>query len=507
LTIEDFHEKDPKNHPQLTIYYKIPDPENVHINKELWVDSLSIATERWTWFEPGKPPLRVGYRVDRKDWANENEKPQAPFGPDSNAASYRPSITYISPFEQTGTQLDEIKKIIAEEIYGSIKENKKQDPKYDALMSQIKDLQIEVRKEAKESEEKVQAELGAMLNELFYGTKIDLSIPQNDIDLLASYAIAKEIDFKINELPFENQGSGMQRIMLWSVLKYLSNKKKNKNKKIVKSSSEKPGEVRDRARVLLMDEPEICLHPESIRQAKEILYNLALSGEWQIIITSHSPIFIDLSKNNTNIIRIHKDDKEVRIFKAVEANLSDDDKEKLKMLNIFDSYFAEFFFAKNVIVVEGDTEYTAFKKIIDANKSKYKDIHIIRARGKYTIIPIIKILLKWGKGFTILHDSDDPNNKQSWPANESILNAINSNQNIKLLACKGNFENAFFDGRTYTKDKPFNAYKELDIDQVSLRVESVLEFLSGIKKQLSTEDNKYVCEYKSIKELIDFINS
>jgi putative ATP-dependent endonuclease of OLD family len=50
------------------------------------------------------------------------------------------------------------------------------------------------------------------------------------------------------------------------------------------------------------------------------------------------------------------------------------------MLNLCDPYVAEFFFSKNIIIVEGDTEYTALQDIITGNKNKYKDIHIIRAR-------------------------------------------------------------------------------------------------------------------------------
>ena len=50
------------------------------------------------------------------------------------------------------------------------------------------------------------------------------------------------------------------------------------------------------------------------------------------------------------------------------------------MLNLCDPYVAEFFFSKNIIIVEGDTEYTAFQEIMRTDREKYKDIHIIRAR-------------------------------------------------------------------------------------------------------------------------------
>ena len=213
---------------------------------------------------------------------------------------------------------------------------------------------------------------------------------------------------------------------------------------------------------------------------------------------------IDLSKNNTNIIRVQKEDETVSLFKTNDAGLSDDEKEQLKMLNIFDPYFAEFFFSKSTIIVEGDTEYTAFRKIIESNKIKYKDIHIIRARGKYTILPIIKILKNWGKSFSILHDSDEETNIQSWPANQLILTLVDGDTKIKLLATKKNFEYAFFT-KEVTKDKPYNAYTELDKPEILKKVSSLLDYLSGINNILDITVQDCVREYKTIDELKEFL--
>lgn len=62
-----------------------------------------------------------------------------------------------------------------------------------------------------------------------------------------------------------HQGSGARRTLLWAALKYLS-------------------EVKDtegtRPHVLLLDEPEICLHPSAIREARTVLYDLPASGNW-----------------------------------------------------------------------------------------------------------------------------------------------------------------------------------------------------------------------------------
>ena len=72
-----------------------------------------------------------------------------------------------------------------------------------------------------------------------------------------------------------------------------------------------------------------------------------------------------------------------------------DDKTYVKMLMRFDDEVTKVFFANNVLIVEGDTEYLL---LTEALKRLDKDIsnqiksnwHIIRARGKPPIISLSK---------------------------------------------------------------------------------------------------------------------
>lgn len=516
IKIDDFYNKSETNKPEIEVWSKVIESSKVTIDKDKWIGVDGIVKERWLWERPDEVAVRYGFRVDLEGgrWAIETDTPKAPFSNDGAATAYRPSPTYISPFEQPEKQVEEIKKIIALDIYDLIKKAKKEDPKYTKLIEDISKLQEEIKSEASEKENELATGIGSVLSELFSGTTISLHVPQSNPDILSTYAGVKDIDFKINDLALENQGSGMQRMLLWSVLKMLASRKKTetKSKKTTKKKTDTKVTTDDltdvqmeRSKVLLMDEPEICLHPESVRQAKEILYSLASGNEWQVMITTHSPVFIDLSKNNTNIIRVQKEDNAVNLFKTNDAALSDQEKEQIKMLNVFDPYFAEFFFSKTTIVVEGDTEYTAFRKIIEKDRSKYKDIHIIRARGKYTILPIIKILKKWGKSFSVLHDSDEEINTQSWPANEQILNLVNNDLKIKLLATKKNFEAAFF-AKEVLKDKPYNAYTQVDDIGVANKVGKLLDYLCGLDEKMDTDIGGCVYEYKTIKELKVFLD-
>jgi putative ATP-dependent endonuclease of OLD family len=148
----------------------------------------------------------------------------------------------------------------------------------------------------------------------------------------------------------------------------------------------KASSAADRPHLLLMDEPEICLHPDAIREARRVLYDLPTTNGWQVMITTHSPIFIDLSRDNTSIARVERLSNGVvegtTIFRPKKAKLDDDDRVELKLLNLCDPYVAEFFFGGKTVLVEGDTEYTAFRHVISCDPQKYRHVHVVRSRGK-----------------------------------------------------------------------------------------------------------------------------
>jgi predicted ATP-dependent endonuclease of OLD family len=54
--------------------------------------------------------------------------------------------------------------------------------------------------------------------------------------------------------------------------------------------------------MLLIDEPEVALHPNGIRAASQYLYELAKDISWQVMLTTHSPLFINPFEDNTNAL-------------------------------------------------------------------------------------------------------------------------------------------------------------------------------------------------------------
>lgn len=444
-----------------------------------WIESTAedewLIREKWTWDNPNKDPKRQGYDVIKNSWDE-----QVPWGAPNVANSRRPLPHRIDAFATPDKQATEITKLIAgllKEKLSSIRTDPEQElSDYEIVLENIKDLQVKVVEATNDEIEDIEGKVSNYLSQLFPNHKIKFDA-NPEADLEKAYQ-----PFKTNTnllmgpeggyfSSIEHQGSGARKTLLWAILKYLS------------ESQDKKG---SRPHVLLLDEPEICLHPSAIREARRVLYELPESGSWQVMITSHSPLFIDLSKDNTTIIRVFRDDhsdvKSTTLYRPERACLDEDDKKNLKLINICDPYVHEFFFGGRQVIVEGDTEYTAFSIIKEMYPDEYSDVQIIRARGKGIIPSVAKVLNQFSKSFFILHDSDKKltnsgTNNPAWGMNKTIGALLENNENVNLVACKTCFETAIFNEEVKS-DKPYNALVRINSDpEARSRVKSLLDYL------------------------------
>jgi putative ATP-dependent endonuclease of OLD family len=81
------------------------------------------------------------------------------------------------------------------------------------------------------------------------------------------------------------------------------------------------------------------------------------------------------------------------------------------MLARMDDYVARIFFTKNVVIIEGDTEEIVIKETLRRlPKDKYMrilaDFEIVKARGKASIISLVKYLVAMDISPIVVHDRD-----------------------------------------------------------------------------------------------------
>jgi len=480
LTISDFPngQVDADNLPMIELH-------TIVFNQapgERWVKAMAggewLIREKWTWDSPNKDPKRQGYDVIKQAWDD-----QVPWGAPNVAKSRRPLPHRIDAFATPEKQAAEITKLITsllkEKITGIKSDPEQEKSDYEIILEKISLLQAKAVAATDDEIKLIEEEISTYLSKLFPRHRVKFDA-KPEADLEGSYQPFKsnaELLMGTEDGYFstiEHQGSGARRTLLWATLKYLS------------ESGDKEG---SRPHVLLLDEPEICLHPSAIREARSVLYDLPSSGNWQVMLTSHSPIFIDLSKDNTTIIRVFRDDqsavKSTTLYRPSRAKLDDDDKKNLKLLNVCDPYVHEFFFGGKQIIVEGDTEYTAFSMLKEIHPELYGDIQIIRARGKGIIPSIAKVLLQFSQKFYILHDRDEEltasgKKNPAWGMNRTIAGLLeleNAEGRVNLVACNTCFETAIFEEEA-RDEKPYNALSKIRSDEkIKARVKALLDYL------------------------------
>ena len=247
----------------------------------------------------------------------------------------------------------------------------------------------------------------------------------------------------------EKQGTGLVRTTAFAMLRYHSNLRRARN-------------LETRPILVAFEEPEIYLHPAAANLLRDTIY--ALGSTDQIVCTTHSPWMIDLTQEPLSLTKmINVDDDAISCVNygltSAFAQLPEDDKQRVKMLQLFDDEVSRVFFADRVIVIEGDTELLAIKntlKVIPENLRK--DIlartQIVRARGKASIISLVKYLHDLHIFPYVMHDRDQ-DAAGAIIFNQPIADAVNDP--ARLILNHENVEDSLgYDAPK--RDKPFQAF-------------------------------------------------
>ena len=174
---------------------------------------------------------------------------------------------------------------------------------------------------------------------------------------------------------------------------------------------------------LFIDEPELFLHPQAQRNFYKVLCELAEAGT-QIFFTTHSPDFLNVGRfNEIFIVRKNPDDgtyvrcakpkdfvEDLNVRKGI---VSSDDDLLLHYKNAYeetgDTQKAnEAFFAKKIILVEGQSETLLLPHFFDLLKFDYigKGITIVRCGDKGELDRFYRLYCEFGIPCYLIFDGD-----------------------------------------------------------------------------------------------------
>ena len=113
----------------------------------------------------------------------------------------------------------------------------------------------------------------------------------------------------------------------------------------------------DRVSVVAIEEPESHLHPESARQLYDTI--MSLSQTHQIVLTTHSPLFVNRTNLKENIIVNDGKATPVKKIKEIRDVLG---------IHISDNLT----YAEHVLIVEGEDDKIALEKLLPSMSTKIK---------------------------------------------------------------------------------------------------------------------------------------
>lgn len=510
-----------------------------------------IIRSKWAWIPGEEKPIRSTWDPSQNDWS----KTEKAGGADNVFKSRLPKPLRIGSLQDAEKTEGVLLALALDPFIQQVNDN--QNDSKSALSESITkmvELVDGMGKEHVEHLQKIAQEVETGFTDVFPGLnlRINLSMSRPSLKLADLVKDGSGIQIKDgeSETSLSQQGTGARRALFWSMLR-VHNKLKRKeerqqsyrkelNDKLKKAKPENktlleaqlaalaeggpiPEATDDPALpgyLLLIDEPENALHPMACRAAQKHLYELAEDPDWQVILTTHSPYFVNPLADHTTIVRLERTINPGRIivtktYVSDTITFSSEEKEQLQAIQQMDAGFSEVFFGSYPILVEGDTEHATFlAAIVEGGNALAEQVSILRVRGKALFPAFIRMLKHFKINFGIIHDIDWPFTSvginSMWTMNGSIYEAVQdcrkNGLSVRHRYSVPDFER-FLENQEVAKNKPLEAYQRIRTNpKLKQKVIDLFEELYNKGSNYGFgADNKQARE-KFLEELNEILN-
>lgn len=215
---------------------------------------------------------------------------------------------------------------------------------------------------------KFDSEVNKKIDSFFPHVKVKIHVPLPELKELFKTGTIKVYESTIGR-DISSYGHGSQRSVQMALIRQLADTKKATNAPHTNT-------------LLLIDEPELYLHPQAIEQVRQALKELTNKG-YQVVFSTHSPIMISADEiadavliNKTNV----GTQRRPTVASAI-SSLAVSSKAQFDLLMSF-SNSAQLLFCNKAVVVEGKTEKQVLPDIFE-KISKSSLLY-----NKYALVPI-----------------------------------------------------------------------------------------------------------------------
>jgi len=321
------------------------------------------------------------------------------------------------------------------------------------------------------------AEVEATLKEELAAWSCEVSIDLEPLDpdkFSQQSAELKLIESDGIAMPPSSKGHGLQRALLMSLIKLWA---ENERKKKIKGDPKKT--FRSSVQILVFEEPEIFLHPPQQKMLFKDLKTLISDSNIQILVSSHSPVFLDEANNDLGSIHTVIKSDNTKIFNVSNGFLAKiqtpDIQRKFRFQWWLNADRNAAFFSDIVLLVEGNTEKAILQWLISKNYSNYYPlaITVFDCGGKGFIPYFMELFGDLNLKHIVIHDDDENRSADHIKMNAAIQSATNTST-FQIVQVPNNIEAYLNIPRVDSFKKVGEAMWTLEINGIDPQKESHL---------------------------------
>ena len=275
----------------------------------------------------------------------------------------------------------------------------------------------------------------------------------------------RKINRIFNELQRDYTSHGLYRNLIFEIICEIAAQSEKAKRAILEDT------------ILIYEEPELYLHPQREKELFHCLSSICKLGG-QVYVTTHSSNFVSLD-HYRSICIIRKEKKcGTKAFQFRGKLFHDDEIKNFNMNYWINPDRSELFFAKKVILVEGQTDKIVLGYLAKRLGIFKYDYSIVECGSKSLIPQFVKLLNIFSIPYIAVYDKDN----HLWRSPEELENSNRKNQTIQNCINKNigsyvEFENDIEEEiysenreRKNYKNKPFYALKTVSEKDYKLPV-------------------------------------
>ena len=247
--------------------------------------------------------------------------------------------------------------------------------------------------------------------------KIILVLSNNNKMVYIEKLIDK-LDLEMRYLEERYASRGLQREVMFRIMRRIASVTKSTRYNLLGNT------------IIMYEEPELYLHPQAERELHSVMTNIARYGG-QIYVTTHSSSFIELN-DYKSICLVRKNDNGTHVIQHKGDLFKGDEVKNFNMNYWMNPDRGELFFAKKVILVEGQTDKIIIPflaKKLGVYKYEYS---IVECGSKSSIPQFIRLLNQYKIPYVAVYDKDE----HVWRDEENIIKSRRDNKHLKQLIHK-----------------------------------------------------------------------